>query len=190
MTSLEGLIRELFFRPKAWRKILFGSILCYLFLGYGYIRQLVSRQGASVELPPAVFDHDLLKKTLSALPLGAFYTLVPLFIAWGVENLLQICSLGAFAFVAWGLGAVAALTLTAVALVVVEEDPERFFLGLEFEKVLSQWWQMKHIWALPALACYGLCAILGVIFYGVSVFAGLSFLVVYIGITQRNLRYA
>jgi len=190
MTSLEGLIRELFFRPKVWRKILFGSILCYLFIGYGYIRQLVSRQGASAELPAAVFDHDLFKRTLAALPLGAFYTIVPLFIAWGVQNLLTLCSLGAFVFLAWGLGVLAAITLTAVALVVVEEDAERFFLGLEFEKVLSQWWRLKHVWALPGLACYGFIAIMGVLFYGLSFFVTLSFLVVYIGITQRNLRYA
>lgn len=190
MTSLEGLIRELFFRPKVWRKILFGAVLCYLFIGYGYIRQLVNSKGPSPELPPAKFDHDLFKKTLAALPLGAFYTLVPLFIAWGVQNLLTLCSLGAFVFLAWGLGVMAALTLTAVALVVVEEDPERFFLGLEFEKVLSQWWQLKNIWALPSLACYGLVAVLGVLFYGVSLFVGLSFLVVYISLMQRNLKYA
>lgn len=190
MTSLEGLIRELFFRPHVWRKILFGTVLCYVLLGYGYVRELVNRQGPTDELPPAKVDKDFVAKMLSALPLGAFYTLVPLFIAWGVQNLLSICQLGIISFAAWGLGVVCALTLTAVALVVVQADPERFFLGLEFEAVLAKWWQMKHLWAFPSLACYGFCALLGPVFYGLSFFVSLAFLVVYIGMTQRNLRYA
>lgn len=190
MTSLEGLIRELFFKPKVWRKVLFGAVLCYVLLGYGYIRQLIDQKGPTAELPPAKVDQDFFKRMFQALPLGAFYTLVPLFIAWGVQNLLSICQLGIFSFVAWGLGMLGALTLTAVALVVVPADPERFFLGLEFETVLAKWWQMKQLWALPGVACYGFCALLGPVFYGLSFFVSLAFLVVYVGLTQRNLRYA
>ena len=190
MTSLEGLIRELFFRANIWRRILFGSILCYFLLGFGYLRAIAVAKGPTPELPPAKMDRAMIRKTFSALPLGAFYTLTPLFIAWGIANILEIFGLTLLMVIPWGLGAIASLTLTAVALVIAEEDPERFFLGLEFEKVLGRWWKTKHIWLLPALGCYGFMALCGLLFFGFSAFVSLAFLVSYLGLMFNNLRYA
>lgn len=190
MTSFEGLIRELFFRTHMWRRILFGSFLCYFLMGFGYLRLLGQPTAGSPELPPAKFTRELLKKTLSALPLGAFYLLVPMLLSWGVVNLLQLFNLWPFYFLFIGLGVLVSLSLTAVALVVVKDDPERFFLGLEFEEVLSQWWKARHVWIMPALGALGFTALCGPALYGVALFVTLAFMMAYLGLTLRNLRYS
>lgn len=192
MISLEGLIRELFLRANAWQKILLGGVLCYLLLGFGYLRRLAKSASDTVqlELPPFTFDKQLTRLTFSALPMGSFYFLVPLFLAYGVDNLLRLLLLGFLSPVAWGLGAIVSLTLVCVALVTVPEDPERFFLGLEFEKVLQQWWKLKRVWAVPALVCYGLMAIFGLPFYGLTGFISAAFLVSYLGLAIGNQRYS
>lgn len=191
MISLEGLIRELFFKANAWRHILVGALLSYFLLGFGYLRSLAqySNTSAQIELPPFQFDKKFFRQTFSALPLGAFYLLVPLFFAYGVEHLLRLVLLDFLSCLAWGLAWIAGITLSSVALVVVPEDPERFFLGLEFEKVLVEWWKLKRVWIIPALACYGLVAGLGWVFYGLTFFLSAALLVPYLSLSVRNLKY-
>jgi hypothetical protein len=202
MISLEGLIRELFFRANAWRRILIVGALCYVLLGFGYLRALAktSSESAQPGLPPVRFDKKLWKLTFSALPLGAFYFLVPLVFAYGADNLLLLASgndTGLRAVLAlslspivWSAAWICSLSLTAVALATVPDDGERFFLGLEFEEVLAQWWKLKRAWAFPALGCFGLVAALGQPFYGFTFFISSALLVTYLSLTVRNLRYA
>ena len=121
--------------------------------------------------------------------MGAFYSLTPLFLAWGVENLLRLCQMLILAPIVWGAGCILSITFTAVALVIVQDDPERFFLGLEFEQVLSQWWRLKRLWIVPSLMCYGFIAALGILFYGFTFFVSTAFLVSVLSVTVRNLRY-
>ena len=192
MTSIEGLIRELFLRAGAWKRLLLGAALAYVLLAFGYLRRLAKLcgQSAEVELPPLTLDGTFFKQAFAALPLGAFYTLVPVFIGWGTAHLLGILLLWVLIPLVTGLAGVCAISMTAVALVVVEDDPERFVLGLEFEKVLAQWWKLKRYWALPAILGYGFMAIGGALFYGLGYFVAVAVLIAYLSLTIRNLRYA
>ncbi len=191
LTSLEGLLRELFFRAQSWHKILIGALMCTVLLGFGYLRNLakLASSSAELELPEFHFDSRFVKQTFAALPTGAFYFLTPLFLGYGIDNLLQLILLDFISPIVWGLAWILALTLSSLALVVVEDDPERLFLGLEFEKVLPQWWKLRRHWILPALSCYGLIALGGIYLFGASYFLGASLMVCHLSLTIRNLRY-
>jgi hypothetical protein len=186
MVSLEGLIQELFFRANIWKRLIIGAILCYILLGFGYLRSLAKNTHDSVELPEFKFDKDFFRGTFSALPLGTFYFIVPLMMAYGTENLLRLIHVDLLATIPWGLAWIASLSMTSVALVCVPDDPERFFLGLEFEKVLVNWWKLKHVWAWPTMGCWGLVAVVGLPFYGLTSFVAISILIATLKLDPRT----
>ena len=206
MTSLEGLIRELFFKPNIWKRLIIAIVLFHFLLGFGYLRQIAktAAENATPELPPIKGNREFWKKSFAAIPLGAFYLGVPIFLAWGTAHLLDIVGFVVLGPVIWGLGFIAALTMTSVALVTVKEDEERFFLSLEFETILKEWWELKRVWILPAIFCYGFIVIFGlpifdfrlpmgfsgIYFCGVTGFLSLALLICYLSLSIRNQRYA
>jgi|GEM_PF-2119156 hypothetical protein len=187
MVSLESIIQELFFRNKSWKRVIIGALLCYILLGFGYLRQLAKSAKDYAELPTFPLNKKrFLRATFSALPLGAFYFLVPMMMAYGTDNLFRQIHLELLSPIPWGLAWIASLSLTAIALMSVPDDPERFFLGLEFEDVLVDWWKLKHIWAWPAIGCWGLVAVLGLPLYGLSFFVGSCILITTLKLDPRT----
>jgi len=186
MVSIESLIQELFFRSKTWRRVIIGAFLSYILMGFGCLRQLAKSTKESAEMPSMTPNKRLFKATFSALPPGAFYLLVPLMMAYGTDNLCRQIHMELLIPIPWGLAWIASLSLTAVAMLRIPDDPERFFLGLEFEDVLVNWWKIKHVWAWPAVGCWGLVAALGVPFYGLTYFIGSCILISMLKIDPRS----
>jgi hypothetical protein len=179
MASTETLIKDFVRAPNAWKRFLLGGLSMYLFLPFGYFRRVASqvRQEGELGQLPVRWNKAFLKSSLAAWPLGAFYAIVPLALAWSWTCVFHILWASFLVPFTWGVGIILSLTLTSVALVVVEEDAERYFLGLSFEDVIGRWWHLRRVWAFPALLCYGLVALLGSAFYGFGFFLALEVLV-------------
>ncbi len=158
----------------------------YLFLPFGYFRALAKAAHAREDSPVLPRGRDFLRAMLRAWPLGAFYSIVPLALAWGLGSVFSIMGVAIVLPIIWGLAIMVSLSLTAVALDVVPDDPERYFLSLDFENVLERWWQLRQVLMLPAVTCYGVVALLGGWFYGFGFFLALEVLVRIVAQTSRE----
>jgi len=182
MTSLEGIFRELFLRGKqASYRTLWGGVAMYLLLACGYLRDYAKtlRNSPAPVLPSFPGWGRALRGAIALLPMGLFYIFLPMVLAWGLSTLLGLAMLYFLVPFVWGVLMVFGCSLMAVALCVVEDDPERFFLGIAPEEVFIKTWKIKRYLVVPALACYGLGALLGPWFYGFSFFIALAVLTTY-----------
>jgi len=189
MTSLEGLFRELFLHARQARQRTFwASLAMYLFLSCGYLRTYAKAlRGASVPFLPGVpSGKAALSNALSVLPIGLFYLLLPVAAAWALSVLLGLIMLNFLIPFAWALLVIFGWILMAVALIVIEDDPERFFLGLNPEKVVMEAWKIKSHLFFPAIFCYGVAALLGPWFYGFSFFIAIAVLTAYANVSLEK----
>lgn len=174
--------------PKSRQRTLWAGLAMYLFLSCGYLRSYAKAlRGASVPFLPAMPPfRQALSSALSVLPIGLFYILIPVAAAWALSVLLSLIMLNFLIPVVWALLVLVGWILMAVALIVVEDDKERFFLGLNPEKVVVEAWKIKAHLILPAIFCYGVAAFLGPWFYGFSFFVAIAVLTAYANVALER----